>query len=491
MSSPPVARRTPDTLVILFWIALALVAMSFLIPAGHFEVSTTADGQTQPIELDSFRLSEDGPPGTALFRADPEQVGFLNAAFEGLVSGGRNSSAVGIIGFLLVVGGAFGVIMKTGCVDRAVRALIARTENDPIVILPLLFCVFSLGGAIFGMSEETIAFVILLAPVIVRLGFDGITAVLVTFVASRVGFASSWMNPFNVGIAQGIAEVDLLSGAPLRMIMWIVFTLVGAGLTLWWARRVYANPESSPVYHSDAGFRETSDEPGTQSTFSLRDALALLMIAAGISWVVWGVMVPKYYIAEIAAQFFTIGLVVGLLYLLPGRHRMSANDQASAFRNGAASLVPAVLVVGLAKGLVLLMGGTDPAQPSVLNSVLFGMASVLTVLPEMVSAWLMFFVQSIINFLVPSGSGQAALTMPLMAPLGDLVGIERQVSVLCFQLGDSITNLIIPTSATLMGVLGAARIEWATWARWVLPIVGLYALLSLIFIGVAVAIGYH
>jgi uncharacterized ion transporter superfamily protein YfcC len=490
MSQIEAARRTPDTLVILFWVALALVVLSFLVPAGSFEVETDAEGNLLPVELSSFELGGDGAPGTPLFNADPDRTGFLNAPFEGLTSGSRYSAAIGIMGFLLVIGGAFGIIMKTGCIDRGIRALISRTEKDPIVILPLLFFLFSLGGAIFGMSEETIAFVILLAPIIVRLGYDAITAVMVTFVASRVGFAASWMNPFNVAIAQGIADVPLLSGAPLRMVMWTIFTVVGMAITIWWARRVRANPEISPVHESDRYFRESEATAETDGDFGWRDITALVMIIAGIVWVIWGVTVHQYFIPEIATQFFTIGLAVGLLYLLPGTHRMDANTQARAFREGAASLIPAVLVVGLAKGLVLLLGGTDPAQPSVMNTILFFLASGLGHVPEMISAWLMFFVQALINFLVPSGSGQAALTMPLMAPLGDLVGVTRQVTVLCFQLGDSLTNLIIPTSATLMGVLGAARIDWAIWARWVLPMLGIYVAMALTFIGIAVAIGY-
>ncbi|MFU8895255.1 MAG: putative basic amino acid antiporter YfcC [Gammaproteobacteria bacterium] len=484
------ARRTPDTLVILFWFALALAALSFVVPAGQFQVELDADGRMLPVSLDSFTLSAAGAPGTALFRADPENVGLLNAPFEGLVSGSRYSAAIGIMAFLLVIGGAFGIIMQSGCVDRGVRALIQRTEKDPIMVLPLLFVLFSLGGAIFGMGEETIAFVILLAPIIVRLGYDSITAVLVTFVAARVGFATSWMNPFNVAIAQGIAEVPILSGAPLRIAMWLVFTAVGMGFVWWYARRVHARPESSPVYASDSVFRESTESTAVSAGFSARDALALVVIVMGIAWVIWGVTVHQYFIPEIGAQFFTMGLVVGLLYLLPGPDRMSANAQARAFREGAASLVPAVLVVGMAKGLVLLLGGTDPGQPSVMNTILYGMASGLVHVPELISAWLMFFVQSLINFLVPSGSGQAALTMPLMAPLGDLVGLQRQVTVLCFQLGDSLTNLVIPTSATLMGVLGAARIDWATWVRWVLPLLGIFVALALAFISLAVLIGY-
>ncbi|MEE4638640.1 MAG: putative basic amino acid antiporter YfcC [Wenzhouxiangella sp.] len=491
MSGSPVARRAPDTLIILFWVALFLVALSFIVPAGSFVVEIDAQGRTLPVVLDSFSLSPEGAPGTPLFNADPDAVGLLNAPFEGLTSGSRLSAAVGIMGFLLVVGGAFGVILQTGCIDRGVRALVRRTDREPLLVLPLLFFLFSLGGAIFGMSEETIAFVILLVPIIVRLGYDALTAVLVTFVASRVGFASSWMNPFNVAIAQGIADVPVLSGAPLRMAMWVVFTTVGILITLWWARKVYRTPQASPSYDSDAHFRKRATLSEKQAQFTARDAAALGLIGAGMGWVVWGVMVHQYFIPEIAAQFFTLGLVVGLLYLLPGAHRLDANAQARAFGEGAAGLVPAVLVVGMAKGLVLLLGGTNPAEPSVMNSILFALASGLIHLPEMVSAWLMFFVQSLINFLVPSGSGQAALTMPLMAPLGDLIGITRQVTVLCFQLGDSLTNLIIPTSATLMGVLGAARVDWTVWARWILPVLGLYALLALAFIGLAVATGYH
>lgn len=482
--------RAPDTLVILFWMALILVGLSFVLPAGQFSVETTAGGQAR-VALESFGFVEGGPPGTALFAADSDKPGLLNAPYAGFTRGSSSGGAVAIIAFLLIVGGAFGMIMRTGCVDRGVRALIARTGSDPLLVLPVLFVLFSLGGAIFGMSEETIAFVVLLAPIVVRLGYDSLTAVLVTFVASRVGFASSWMNPFNVGVAQGIAEIPVLSGAWLRMLLWGVFTLSGVVLTLWWARRVAARPECSPTHGSDEFFRQMARDDGGSAQFGLRDVLSLGTLLLGIGWVVWGVMVHQYYIAEIASQFFTIGLVVGLIYLVPGEGAMTARDHAAAFKEGAATLMPAVVIVGLANGLVALLGGTDPSEPTVLNTLLFGMGSVLDQVPGVVAAWLMLIAQSVINFFVPSGSGQAALTMPLMAPLGDLIGVSRQVSVLAFQLGDSITNLIIPTSATLMGVLGAARVEWATWARFIWKYVAFLFAVGMAFVGFAVIIGYQ
>lgn len=484
--SPPL--RAPDTLLILAGLAVLLVALSFLVPAGRFVVSEADAGRR--IELASFELDPGGAPGTALFRAGREGTGLLNAPYEGFTSGSRSSGAVAIIAFLLLVGGAFGMILATGCVDRGVRALVRRSAQDPTLALPVLFVAFSLGGAIFGMSEETIAFVILLAPILVRLGFDSLTAVLVTFVASRIGFAASWMNPFNVGIAQGIAGVQPLSGAGLRIAMWVVFTLLGLAFTLWWARRVRQHPELSPVFASDAWFRAQPDAALADPGFGWRDRLALLLLAGGIAWVVLGVVRYEYYIAEIATQFLAIGLAVALVYLLPGRGRMSADALAQAFRDGATGLLPAVLVVGMANGLVVLMGGVDPAKPSVMNTLLYAMASLLGLLPAVLSAWLMFAVQSVLNFFVPSGSGQAALTMPLMAPLGDLIGLSRQVSVLAFQLGDSLTNLVIPTSATLMGVLAAARIEWTVWLRFIAPLLAALVVVALGFLAWAVVSGY-
>ncbi len=485
-----VRRQPPDTLVILFWVAVAVAVLSFLIPAGRFDVQTDDSGRASQVALESFQLAESGAPGLPLFSADKERPGFLNAPFEGLVSGGRSSPAVGIIAFLLLVGGAFGIVMRSGCVDRGLRALIAKAGRDPILVFPLLFVLFSLGGAVFGMGEEVIPFVILLAPVVVRLGYDSLTALLMTYVASQIGFATSWMNPFSVVIAQGIAGVPPLSGAGFRIAMWLLFTALGIVFMLWWARRVKRDPAKSPVHASDAGFRAQADDGSADDTFTLRDGLALLMIAVGMVWVVWGVVVREYYIAEIAGQFFAIGMAIGLMYLLPGRHRMSGNQMAVAFREGAIGLAPVVLVVGFAKGIVIILGGTDPAEPAVMNTMLYAMAWTLQGVPELFSAWLMLGFQSVINFIIPSGSGQAALTMPLMAPLGDLVGVTRQVSVLAFQLGDGLLNLLVPTSAKLMGVLGAARVDWAVWARWLMLPLGLLLAMAMAALALAVAIGF-
>lgn len=490
-SSPSQATwRMPDTLVLLFGLAAILAVLTWIVPSGRFDVQEV-DGR-QRVDLSSFRYEEAPAPPATLFSGSKERQGLMNLPFEGLVSGGRTSSAVGIIAFLLVVGGAFGIILRTGSIDRGLRAMIRRSQANPVLLLPVLFFLFSLGGAVFGMGEETIPFILLMAPLMVRLGFDAITAVLVTFLATQIGFATSWMNPFSVAIAQGIADLQPLSGAGFRIAMWAGFTLVGAGFTLWYAQRIRANPQASLSWHSDAHYRalHAAEVEQVEARFGRIDAINCLLLLAGLGWVIWGVTVHEYYIPEIAAQFFALGLAIGLLSVLGRLEGMSLNTMADAFREGAAGLLPAALVVGLAKGLVLLMGGTDPQTPSVMNTVLFTLAGLVDEVPELLSAWLMFVVQSTINFFVPSGSGQAALTMPIMAPLGDLVGISRQVTVLAFQLGDGLANLVIPTSAVLMGALGAARLDWGVWIRFVLPFFGLLLGLAFLALGVAVVVGF-
>jgi uncharacterized ion transporter superfamily protein YfcC len=481
-------RQPPDTLVVLLALAALLAILTHFVTPGRFTAIDQGEGRQRTIAVDSYSANPDGPNGVAFF-ASGGDPGLLNAWFDGLVSGTRDGAAVGVVAFLLVLGGAFGIVLRTGVFDRSVLALVRVTGAHPLALFPVLFVLFSLGGAVFGMGEETIPLVLLLAPILVRLGYDSISVVLVTFVATQIGFATSWMNPFSVVIAQGIAGLQPLSGAGLRVVIWAVFTAVGAAFTVWWALRVQRKPESSPSWHSDAWFRERArDMGGDEGRLMRGDVLTILVFTAGMAWVIWGVTTQGYYLGELASQFLAIGLAIGVIQVVIGR--LDVNDLADAFREGAQVMLPVVLVIGLAKGLVLLLGGTDPSTESVLNTLLHGGARLFDGMPAEVGAVAMLVFQSVTNFFVPSGSGQAALTMPIIAPLGDLLGVTRQVSVLAFQFGDGLTNLIVPTSAVLMGVLGAARIPWMTWARFIVwPLLALLSL-SAVFLLIAVAIGW-
>lgn len=489
---PPLKERGPDTLLILLAVAVLALAASWLAPKGVFDLLPAPPGGGRPpVDPDSFRLVPANEAGGAPVFGAGGEVGFLNFLFEGLVTGDRNAATVGLMAFLLIVGGAFGMVMRTGAIERALRVLTARGAGKGGWIIPLLFVIFALGGAVFGMGEEAIVFVLILAPALVRAGYDSLTAVVVTYVATQVGFATSWMNPFGVVIAQGIAGVPILSGMGLRLVMFAVFTGLGALVAWRYAVRVQKRPERSLSRAADARLLDHAEDAVPADTrLRLGDWVILALLLATLIWIGWGVVAEGYYLAEIAGQFFALGLATGLaalIFRLPG---VDADGLAASFREGAVQMAPAVIVVAIAKGVVLLLGGDDPTRPSVLNTLLDAVGGWARTLPDWGSALSMLGLQSGLNLFIASGSGQAALTMPLMAPLADITGVTRQTAVLAFQLGDGLTNIVCPASAALMGSLAAARIDWATWVRFIWkPTLAMLALAA-VFVGVAQAMGY-
>ncbi|MBS4537677.1 putative basic amino acid antiporter YfcC [Clostridium sp. D2Q-11] len=546
----PRAWQMPDTYVIIFCVVLVAALLTYLIPVGSFDVNyKVVNTDNRAIEVDGdgnfeaggknfaiqgnevfdsggevlltvedeaveYRdendnlmfiamkeygdyqpaLNEDGEKikeGIPLFKGGGE-LGVLNYVFEGLVSGSKWGSAVGVVAFILIIGGAFGIILRTGAIEAGLLKMIDKTKGMEIAIIPVIFILFAVGGAVFGMGEEAIAFAMIIVPLVIGLGYDAITGIMITYVATQIGFATSWMNPFSVQIAQGVAGVRVGSGMGFRVFMFIFFTTMGVLYTLWYARRIKKDPTRSISYHSDAYFRDDFKENAALNVkFGIGHILVLLTILAGIVWLVWGVMAHAWYIPEIASQFFVMGLVAGIIGVIFKLDGMRINDIASSFRNGAKDLLGAALVVGMAKGIVLVLGGAAATEASVLNTILNGMGNAIDGLGTAASAWVMFLFQSVFNFFVVSGSGQAALTMPLMAPLAELVGVTKQVAVLAFQLGDGFTNLIVPTSASLMGVLGVARLDWSKWAKFQIKFQGVLFVFGSVFVIIAVLMGYR
>lgn len=492
MTATAAPSRAPDTLLVLLAVALALAAIVPFVPAGLF-----APGQ--PMSLASFQPGESAL-GLRLFSSDADHPGLLNLFFDGFTSGSRSGAAIGVIAFVLTVGGAFGLVQASGAIDNGLKRLVARFGHRPRLLLAVLFVAFSTGGAVFGMGEETIAFLALLLPLIRRLGYPPEVGVMVTYMASQIGFGTSWMNPFSVAVAQGIAGVPLLSGAPFRMVMWAAFTAVGLAFALRYATKhrramdteagVASGVASNGSGSSDSRHAASSNAstPDAASPLGWVDHAVLWATLATVVWIVWGVTMAGYYIAEIATQFFALGLFAGVVAVIGGR--ISANGAAQAFTDGVRSLVPVVLVIAVAKGMLGLLGGSDPHAPSVLNTALYAMGSAIAGTPELIAAWGMLAAQSAFNFFVSSGSAQATITMPLMAGLGELVGVSRQVAVLCFQLGDGLTNLVMPTSAAMMGAIGVAGLGWLAWVRIVFRFVLLLMAMAALTVAIAVGVGY-
>ncbi|MDR3076568.1 MAG: putative basic amino acid antiporter YfcC [Synergistaceae bacterium] len=498
--------KTPDTYVIVFFVVLLASILTYIVPVSKFEtheIKYTQGGseKTRTVLMpETFQIvtDESGAPvrnGLKFFESGGG-VGFANYLFEGLCSGDKWGTAVGVIASILVFGGAFSIIIRTGAIDKGILAVIRMSGGKAILLIPLLWILFSLGGAVFGMGEEAMAFLMVITPLIIAMGYDAVTAVLCTYCATQVGFGSSWMNPYSVGIAQGIAQVPMYSGSPFRMVMWVFFTGLGIIVTLIYATRVKRNPKLSYSYESDRYWRNRIEEDrkkeqleGVGKEFTTGHGLVIAVMAAGMAWVVWGVIFHEYYIPEISSQFFVTGLACGIIGAIFKLDGMGVNDIAASFRQGASDLLGAALLVGMAKGIVLVMGGSDPTMPGILNTILYKVSQAIRGFSPALCAWLMYVFHTFFNFFVVSGTGQAALTMPFMAPLSDLVGITRQVAVVAFSLGDAFSNMIVPTSGALMGALAVAKIDWARWAKFQVKWQGMLFLFGSVFVLAAFFIG--
>lgn len=495
----------PDAYIVLFVLIIVAFLITFVVPAGYFDVSEETyienglEKTRTSVDPESFQylLDESGNPDYLKAKIftnyyNTKETGVLNTMHNGFVTGGMDGTA-GMIAFILIIGGSFAVIIRTGAIDMGIWSVLRRLKGNDILIIPGIMILFSLGGAVLGLAEELIPFAMILIPLLIRLGYDGITAMLTVYCSMMVGFAATWMNPFTLLIAQGIAGVPLMSGAGLRIIVYIIFELALFAYTMRRALKYKANPQLAITYESDTkNFRSSKDNSSSEmenKVFTLGHAVVLLAFVAGFAWIFWGILSKGWYLPQMSGQFIALAVVCGGLGVA-FKLNMRINDIAISFKQGLSDLVPVVMILALGKGLTLVLGGVDNAVPSVLNTILFGAGETLGGIPQVFAAWGMYVFQSFFNFLVCSGPAQAAISMPIMAPLADILGVTRQTACLAFHMGDGFTNMINPTSAVLMAFLGIAKIDFVTWVKfqWKMQAV-IFAGASVVMI-IAVLIGY-
>jgi len=448
----------PNTFVLLF-VILALIALAtWFVPGGKYDTHLV-DGR-QLVDPASFHYVESAPQGL---------VALLKAPIRGLVE------AAQIIGFVLFVGGAFAVLQRTEAIDTAIRSIARAHTRSQLVrtlLIPVFVTLFSLGGATFGMNEEVIPFILIFVPLALALGYDTVTGVSIPFLGSQVGFGAAFLNPFNVGIAQGIAGVPVFSGMGYRLVAWTAATLVTVLFLMWYAARVKANPALSPTYVLDQAKRKETPAADMQEHERMtgRHAAVLAIFALTLGAMVVGVVRYEWFIDEIAALFLAMAIVVGLV------GRLGADDWVASFMQGVKDLAPTALVIAIARATMVIA-----RDAHIIDTMLHELMPLVQSSHPVFAAQKMYLIQSVINFFIHSGSGQAALTMPIMAPLADLVGVSRQTAILAFQLGELSTPMI-PTSGITVGVLALARIPWLTWARWMIPLQLIYLVLALLLL---------
>lgn len=444
-------KRIPHTFTIVFALIVLSAVLTWVVPAGEFvRQSIEVNGATREVVVnDSFHYVESSPQTWQVF----------SALYNGFVD------KADIIIFILMVGGAFWILNNSHAIDvgvmaflRSVRRLgrykLIRKLGVDNIIITMVMLLFSLFGAVFGMSEETIAFVVVFIPLAIQMGYDSIVGVCMCYVAAHVGFAGAMLNPFTIGIAQGIADLPLFSGLEYRMFCWAVLTVVGIAFVLWYAHRVKAKPERSPVHKLDDYWRERV-ESNQEATLTLRHGLILVVLLLTIVALVVGVLAWGWYIEEISALFLAMGIVSGII------DRQGADNIAKLFLAGCKDILSAALVVGLASGIIFIL-----RDGRVIDTILYGLSRSLGELGEMASLGVMYLFQTLLNIVMPSGSAKAALTMPIMTQFADQIEVSRQTTVLAFQFGDGFTNMLTPTSGVLIGVLGIARIPYGTWLKW-------------------------
>lgn len=449
--------RLPNTFVLLFLI-LAMIALStWFVPGGQYD-TVMVNGKPR-INPDSFHYVASNPQGF---------VALMMAPIKGFVE------AAQIIGFVLIVGGAFAVLQRTDAIDSMIKSVAkAHTHSRfvRVMMIPVFITMFSLGGATFGMSEEAIPFILIFVPLALALGYDSITGVAIPFVGSQVGFAAAFLNPFNVGVAQGIAGVEVFSGMGYRIICWLIATGITIAFMMWYAARIKRTPTLSPTYELDLEKRKDNAVDFDSFTGMNRTHGAVLLIFLGfMAAMVVGVVKYEWYINEIAALFLVMGIVVGIV------GRLNTDQFVAAFIQGARDLVTTALVIALARGTMILA-----RDAHIIDTMLHSLMPLVQSSSPIFAAQKMFIIQSVINFFIHSGTGQAALTMPIMAPLADLVGVTRQTAILAYQFGE-FTTPMIPTSGITVGVLALARIPWVTWAKWMIPLQLMLFVLSMLLL---------
>jgi len=450
--------RFPDSLVLIFAMIILAQLLSYVLPAGEF------DREERRVVPGTYHAVEAAPlPWHA----------FLTKIPKGLEEGAE------IIFFVFIVGGVIGIVRATGAIDALIGTALHHAGGSTLLLVAGMLALFALGSSTIGMAEEYMPFIPVMVTMCLALKLDAMVALGIVYMGAGIGYGCAALNPFTVQIAQRISDLPPTSGQGFRWLLLLVMLAVAVQHLMRYVRRIQADPSRSLV--GDVDYSEGFSMPD-DTRMTGRRLTILLVFAAGIALFAYGASELSgwgWFLVELAGIFMGIALFSAVM------SSMSPNAVAKRFCSGAAELTMAALLIGFARTIEVVL-----VDAKIIDTVINGIAGGLEGMGPTVSVWGMLGVQSFCNFLIPSGSGQAFVTMPIMAPLSDLVGVSRQTAVLAYQMGDGFTNMLVPTNALLMGMLALGKIPYQRWLAFVVPFLLKVYVAAFIALAIAVRIGY-
>jgi uncharacterized ion transporter superfamily protein YfcC len=458
--------RFPSAFTILFGLIIAVAVLTWIIPAGQYQrVASEALGKDVPV-AGTYALTDANPQGVFDVILAPI-AGFYDPV-------AYTANAIDVSLFVLIIGGFIGVVTATGAIDAGISRAMVRLKGRETWMIPFLMALFALGGTTYGMAEETLAFYMLLIPVMIAAKFDALTAVAVILLGAGIGVLGSTINAFSTVIASDAAGVTFAEGLPLRLGILAVCWVVTVAFVMRYAARVRADPSKSLVFDKMAANEAhfLKDVPAAGVTFTGLHKIVLSLFALTFAVMIWGVSVGAWWMAEMSGLFLTAAVLIGIVA------RLGEVKLIESFVNGARDLLGVALIIGLARGIVVVMDAGHITD-TILHAAELGVAGLSRTAFILVVYW----IEVGMSFFVPSTSGLAVLSMPILAPVADFAGVKRELVVTAFATASGIVNLITPTSAVVMGGLAIGRVPYERWLRFIWPL--LLALSLIIMAGLA------
>lgn len=463
--------KVPHVYAIIFALMVIFAVLTWIVPSGSYQ-RQEVNGREVTV-AGTYEQSEK----TYIDEETGDEVDLRQGVFDVLQAPTRGiQEAIEVVAFILIVGGSFQVITKTGAITSGMGRVVRRFKNKDILIIPIAMVLFALGGTSFGMAEETLPFFAIFMPIMMAMGFDSMTAFMVVFVGARTGYIASTINPFNVLIAQGILGIQGNPQLWLRMIAWVVLTAVAITWVVLYARRVKKNPESSITFEDDIAKKVefAADESALDAEFTGRQKGVLAVFIAGMCLIIWGLVTQGWYMNEISAVFLAMGLLAGVIA------GFSQDVIAQEFVAGIADFAFSAIVVGLARGILVIA-----SDGMIIDTILNALATGLGGIPAVLFTTLLYAVENLLAILVPSSSGLAALTAPIFGPLTELMGLNPEAAVWALSMGSATMSLICPTSAILVAGLGVCKIKLGKWWKTVWKFFLVVSLINIVFVAIS------